>query len=689
MTVLHTTRRSPRALMLLAAASLAGVAAAAPAQDGESPLRPPVLDEFHPDKGDGAKPLYGGRVIVHLPSLPKNMNYVVENSAYTRNCLYECHEMLLLHDWWTTEYVPNAAKAFHVEDLVVLMPEAPVIEGEIQAEVVRRDGGEGNRAVRAVYGDAEVAADGSVTLSPASPGSALGEAVSIPADSVERIERGSVFTFELNEGVRWHPSRIFEGAAAEKTAGQTLDAADVHFSWSIYSNMGVNCDEKRFQFEKFPTCEVVDDLTVRFFCDQQDAFALGALGVSMTLLPSHVYNLADPDNPDHDPTASAAKQAEHINDNEHNKLWVGIGPYQVTAWEQDLIEAQRFVDEDGAPAYFDLDNAGHFDTIRWRHISNDEQAMLALLNDELDYFGRVKSEDYFEGRTLSDDFKERFYKGYFYTPYYGYTGWNLYSPKLKDIAVRRAIAHAFDADEYLKNQYKGLGYRVTGPVPFTSPFYNHDVEPLAHDPEEALFMLEDAGWYDRDGDGIADKDGVSLEIEFLYPGGNDASKLMGRALQDACKELGIKITLETMEWATFLERMKSRDFDAVNLAWIPELESDPEQLWHSKWGEYDKKSSNNSGLQDEEIDGLIEAIQTEVDREKRKALWHEFHAEIYERQPYLFMFNVPRKYAAAKKVRGIKHTPINPGYVLRDWYYVDPSIPGTRATLRKGGSDPK
>ena len=53
------------------------------------------------------------------------------------------------------------------------------------------------------------------------------------------------------------------------------------------------------------------------------------------------------------------------------------------------------------------------------------------------------------------------------------------------------------------------------------------------------------------------------------------------------------------------------------------------------------------------------------------------------------MFNVPRKYAAAKKVRGIKHTPINPGYVLRDWYYVDPSIPGTRATLQKGGSDPK
>lgn len=656
-----------------------GSESASTGDDDKSPVRESVLDEFHPKKGDGATPLYGGRCIVHLPSLPESTNYAIENSSYTRNFLYECHETLLLQDWWSTEYVPNAAGKFTIEDLVILKADAPAVEGEVQATVIRRDGGEGSRVVRAVYGDASAPG----TVKPVSKGSTLKEAVSVPAASIERIEKGSVFTFEIRDDVVWQTSQVHDAAKHPKMAGQKLDAADIHFSWSIYSNPGVDCDEKRFQFVKFPTCEIVDERTVRFFCNKQDAFALGQLGVSLTLLPSHIYNLADPDCPGHDANASAAKQAEHINDNPHNKLWVGLGPYQIVDWNQQWVDAVRFTDAKGAPAYFDEGRSGYFDAVRWRYIQDDQGAMNALLNGELDYFGRVKSEDYFEGQTLSETFTKTFYKGHFYTGFYGYTGWNLYDPALKDLAVRKAIAHAFDFESYLTNQYNGLAYRVTGPVPYISTAYNHDLEPLEYDPDLALEVLEDAGWYDRDGDGIADKDGVKLEIEFLYPGGNDASKIFGRALQEAVEELGIKINLETMEWATFLERIKTRKYQGCNLAWIPELESDPEQLWHSRWGNYDQRSSNNSGLQNPEVDALIEQIQTEVDRVARFELWKKFHAKIYELQPYLFMYNVPRKYAANLSIRGIKHSPIDPGYVLRDWYYVDPKVPGTRASLKK------
>ena len=98
-------------------------------------------------------------------------------------------------------------------------------------------------------------------------------------------------------------------------------------------------------------------------------------------------------------------------------------------------------------------------------------------------------------------------------------------------------------------------------------------------------------------------------------------ELFGIALQSAVEELGIKINLASLEWATFLERIKSREFDACNLAWVPPLESDPEQLWHSKWGARDKKSSNNSGVMDPKIDAMIEGIQAEIDRETRMALW--------------------------------------------------------------------
>ena len=79
-----------------------------------------VADQFHPAKGDGKAPLYGGRAIVHIPSLPENMCYPIENSAVTRRFLHETHETLLLQDWWSHEYVPDAAASWVEEDLVVL-----------------------------------------------------------------------------------------------------------------------------------------------------------------------------------------------------------------------------------------------------------------------------------------------------------------------------------------------------------------------------------------------------------------------------------------------------------------------------------------------------------------------------------------------------------------------------------------
>ena len=64
---------------------------------------------------------------------------------------------------------------------------------------------------------------------------------------------------------------------------------------------------------------------------------------------------------------------------------MGLGPYQVTEWTQQYVEAKRFVDADGKPAYFDAaTRPGYFDTIRWRYIDNDEAAMNALLNGEVE-----------------------------------------------------------------------------------------------------------------------------------------------------------------------------------------------------------------------------------------------------------------------------------------------------------------
>ncbi len=500
------------------------------------------------------------------------------------------------------------------------------------------------------------------------------------------MERGCVFTFELREGIPWQPSLVYEGDDLEQTAGQTLDAHDVHFSWSIYSNDKVSCDAKSFRFEAIPGCRVVDDHTVRFFGAGQNALAFDGLGDSLTLLPSHIYNLLDTDCPEYAADATLAQQAEHININEHNRMWVGVGPYQVTAHDQQSIEARRFVDENGAPAYFDAAaRPGYFDTIRWRSIANGEQALTALRNDEVDFVQRVGSTDYFGPRTNDETFLEEYQKGLIYLGDYSYVCWNLHSPKLKDLAVRKALAHAFDMESYLMDQNQGLGRIMTGPVYPASDGYPEDAEALKYDPELAVELLEGAGWYDHNGDGVADKDGVELVIDLIYPAGSNTFKVLTRALQDAARAVGIKVNVTSLEAATLIGRMKNREFDAISLAWFPALESDPEQVWHSKWGGKDVLgSSNNAGVMDDEVDRLVQLIQRETNRDDRMKLWKQFHRYVYDEvQPYLFCLNVPITYAASNKIHGIEPAPMTPGYVIREWHYTDPAVPGVRGSLRQ------
>jgi len=644
-------------------------------QAGQAPV-----DQFHPDnqpKDDGSlpeqpTPLYGGRVIVHLASMPENLNYVIENSAVTRRMLYEVHEFLLLQDWETHEYVPKAAREFVREDMLVLKAGAESkYEGVVSVLVKDRSEGAEDGAQRqanVLYGQLSESGDNYV-LKPSSKGSDLGAETTVAKADVDSVEKGAVFTFYLRENVQWHP--------AEGIEGHTLDARDVHFSWSIYSNAKVDCDEKRFNFEKITRADIVDDMTIRFFYDSQYFGAVHTMGVNLTLLPSHIYDLSDPDNPQHDPDASADELAEFINTNPHNSNWVGLGPYRVTDYTQQWIQAERF---DG---YWNPDDSGYFDTIRWRLIDDDNAALQAVYNGELDYFERVKSTDYFGEATAKKEFTDKFYKGYKYLGMYGYTGWNMYRPQLKEKVVRQAIAHAFDFQDYRATNYKNLCNQITGPFPYNSAAYDHSVKPYPYDPDTAEEMLDDAGWYDSNGDGVRDKDGVELVIEFMMPSGNDASKNFGLKLQESLAEIGIKINMVPYEWATFLDKFKNREFDGANLAWVPELESDPEQLWHSKWGAYDKRSSNNSGVMEPELDKLILAGQLELDHAKRQKIWHQMHSFLYDLQPYLFMYNVPNKFAMSKRIRGFQAFAIDPGYSIRRWYFVDPAEPGTRKTRER------
>ncbi len=609
----------------------------APAQVPAQPERPVASvrsDSFYPGfdsrRDKLPAPVDGGRVVVHLLSFPRSLNFMIENSSVTRRIWGELHESLLRQDMTSFEYMPALAQSYTVLDQLLLeggevASGEKVLIGNIEDrgdhwEVSHRDGG--------------TLAHGVVAKTPG-----------------QRLLRGTVFDFRLRQGVHWQD-------------GADFDARDVLFSMRCFRNPNVRCGEKRFQFDKIARFESSGPYDLRF-CFAEPYFLARNTFEGLTILPAHLYDLGDSRNERKKPGASDEEQGRFIEEHPANRKWIGLGPYKLAEWSDSAIVAKRW---DG---YYDRAAGGHVDEIVWRMIANDGATMTALLEGQLDYFDRLTGEDYFGGRTDNEAFKARYYKGFSYGPQITYTAWNMRREKLKDARVRTALGMCFDWDGFIASYYKGLAQRVTGEQFLEGPAYDKTLAPLPFDLERARALLAQAGWYDRDQDGFADQGGTKLEIEFLYPTGNRTSELSGQAFQASLKKIGVELRLQARDWAAMQESIRARDFDAISMGWITPPVVDPEQAWHSKWANVE--SANHSGLSDPDIDRLIGEIQVELDPTRQKTLFFDLQRRVYALQPYMFGVNVPRKFAMSKRVRNLECFVLDPGYSIRRWFVVEPA----------------
>jgi peptide/nickel transport system substrate-binding protein len=489
---------------------------------------------------------------------------------------------------------------------------------------------------------------------------------SLPSEEVERVERRAAFTFHLRDDVLWHD-------------GHPFDARDVVFSIETYLNPHVQSEHARFRFERYHAFEALDDHTVRVLFEESFFLALESFEDDLTILPSHVYDLSDPDNPDHDPDGPGAtpqEQGDYVNRHPANAQWIGLGPYRVVELTEQHIDAERF------DAYFDEERGGFADSVRWRIVTDDAAARQALLAGEFDFFTRLRSRDYLGDFCAQPSFTERYEKGLYYTPQMNYVAWNLRRAPFDDVRVRRALGHAFDWDGFIETLASGMGRRVTASWYCFSPAYDQDLEGMPFDLERAEELLLEAGWYDRDGDGRIDKDGEPFEFELLYANVDVVARIVGQKLAENLEKLGIGVELVGRDFAARQELVRDREFDAAAMTWILPPELDPHGQWHSSQAGL-PGSPNQPGYADPDSDRLIEAIHREGNPERRNELFHALQRRIHDAQPYLFGCVFPTKFAVSKRLRNVQRFYLDPGYSVRRWY-VEPEPKQGEEGARKG-----
>lgn len=345
----------------------------------------------------------------------------------------------------------------------------------------------------------------------------------------------------------------------------------------------------------------------------------------------------------------------------------GAGPYNIT----EIITSQHIKLERKKEWWGDNVEEAHIaaypQTLLFRVLSDDNNAILSLKEQELDvmtYIPEEKFTELQEDERVTKNFNLKASDGFAYR----YIGLNKKTPQLNDVRVRKALAHLVNKEDIANDLANGLATIVNGPVSPLKSHYNSNIATVAFNIQKASALLKEAGWSDSNGDNILDKqiDGqlVSLSLKVLYPKGKQFYKDVAQILKDEAIRVGVDIQLVSAELSVIIKRLKDRDFDLYILAWgqSPTLD-DFKQIWHTDSDTYE--GSNMVGFGNQESDQLIETIRVTIDEQARTALYMRFQEIIAEEQPYIFLIAPKLCSAIHKRFKKAPAISLRPGYFVR------------------------
>jgi len=439
-------------------------------------------------------------------------------------------------------------------------------------------------------------------------------------------------TYQLKEGLFW-------------ADGTPLTVDDVIFGWEVgrHPESGVAIQKA---YKDITDIEVIDDRTFTIV-DREIDFRYPSMG-DFQVLPAH----AERELFEADPRGYRNKTL-YQTDPTNPALW--NGPYRVAA-----VETGSTMTLERNPHWTGPEPA--FERIVIRAIENTSALEAALLSGSIDMISgeagiSIDQGIAFEQRN-GDDYTLIFKPGLIYE----HMDVMLDNPILSDVRVRRALLHAVDRQAISEKLFAGkqpVATTMVNPLDWT--YTDDGVPTYPYDPETAKALLQEAGWTPGPGGVRVNDKGEKLSLSLMTTAGNRNRELVQQVLADYWKRVGIEARIRNEPARVYFgETVSKRRFEGLALfAWLSAPESVPRTTLHSDSIPTEANNwfgQNYTGFQNAEMDALIEALEQELDAEKRAPLWAELQRLYAAELPALPLYFRANTYVLPKWLRGVEPT---------------------------------